>query len=203
MTRRTTRRVDVVVIDSLWTGISWIARVFAWIGGAMIMIAATIWWGMRQSPVVERTTRVFDGREARAALWEAKWELLTPFVALVALFSGVATAVESAAITALYVLIVETLLHRDRRPLDEAMRAVRSAGCDSSTAELEQIAARLPIASASIMNSRTRNARPERQPWPYPNNSEPPKTSSRQVISAPTASPIPRPLRRIVRHLRD
>src|SRR5439155_19154069 len=80
---------------------------------AMIMIAATIWWGMRQSPVVERTTRVFDGREARAALWEAKWELLTPFVALVALFSGVATAVESAAITALYVLIVETLLHRD------------------------------------------------------------------------------------------
>jgi TRAP-type C4-dicarboxylate transport system permease small subunit len=30
------------VIDTLWTGISWIARVFAWIGGAMIMVAALI-----------------------------------------------------------------------------------------------------------------------------------------------------------------
>ena len=29
-------------MDALWTGISWIARVFAWIGGAMIMVAALI-----------------------------------------------------------------------------------------------------------------------------------------------------------------
>ena len=29
-------------MDTLWTGISWVARVFAWIGGAMIMIAALV-----------------------------------------------------------------------------------------------------------------------------------------------------------------
>jgi len=29
-------------MDTLWTAISWIARVFAWIGGAMIMLAALI-----------------------------------------------------------------------------------------------------------------------------------------------------------------
>jgi len=29
-------------MDTLWTCISWIARVFAWIGGAMIMVAALI-----------------------------------------------------------------------------------------------------------------------------------------------------------------
>src|SRR6476660_7965127 len=29
-------------MDTLWTGISWIARLFAWIGGAMIMVAALI-----------------------------------------------------------------------------------------------------------------------------------------------------------------
>jgi C4-dicarboxylate transporter DctM subunit len=80
---------------------------------AMIMIAATIWWGMRQSPKNEDATRVFNAREARAAVWDAKWELLTPLVALVALFSGIATAVESAAVTAFYVLIVETCFHRD------------------------------------------------------------------------------------------
>jgi C4-dicarboxylate transporter, DctM subunit len=78
------------------------------------MIAATIWWGMRQSPKGDRRpARVFDAGEARDALWDAKWELLTPLVALVALFSGLATAVESAAVTALYVLVVETCLHRD------------------------------------------------------------------------------------------
>jgi tripartite ATP-independent transporter DctM subunit len=80
---------------------------------AMIMIAATIWWGIRQSPKAEPATRVFDAAEARVALWQAKWELMTPVVALVALFSGIATAVESAAVTALYVLIVETVFHRD------------------------------------------------------------------------------------------
>ncbi len=29
-------------MDKLWAGISWVARVFAWIGGAMIMIAALV-----------------------------------------------------------------------------------------------------------------------------------------------------------------
>ena len=29
-------------MDKLWTGISWVARVFAWIGGAMIMVAALV-----------------------------------------------------------------------------------------------------------------------------------------------------------------
>jgi TRAP-type C4-dicarboxylate transport system permease small subunit len=31
-----------LLMDTLWTGISWVARVFAWIGGAMIMVAAVI-----------------------------------------------------------------------------------------------------------------------------------------------------------------
>ena len=29
-------------MDTLWVAISWVARVFAWIGGAMIMVAALI-----------------------------------------------------------------------------------------------------------------------------------------------------------------
>ena len=29
-------------MDTLWTGITWISRIFAWIGGAMIMVAALI-----------------------------------------------------------------------------------------------------------------------------------------------------------------
>src|SRR5262245_41047153 len=36
------RRGKSLSMDTLWTGISWVARVFAWIGGAMILIAALI-----------------------------------------------------------------------------------------------------------------------------------------------------------------
>ena len=43
------------------------------------MMVATAWWGIRRGPAARaRAARAFDAREARAALWEAKWELLTP-----------------------------------------------------------------------------------------------------------------------------
>src|SRR5205823_3483297 len=55
---------------------------------ALLMSAATAWWGIRRSPPMDAAARAFDPQEARAALWDAKWELLTPAVAFVALFSG-------------------------------------------------------------------------------------------------------------------
>jgi tripartite ATP-independent transporter DctM subunit len=54
------------------------------------------------------TTRdPFNRGEALASLWAAKWELLVPVVALGSIFGGIATLAESAAITVVYVLIVE------------------------------------------------------------------------------------------------
>src|SRR5207247_1046189 len=70
----------------------------------------------------------FDVREARAALWDAKWELLTPVVAFAALFNGLATTVEAAAVTALYVFIVETVLHRDLRVVRDLPRVLTECG---------------------------------------------------------------------------
>jgi len=55
---------------------------------------------------------------------EAKWELLLPVVAMVALFGGFATPVEAAAVTALYAFVVETFVYRDlriRRQIPEVM----------------------------------------------------------------------------------
>jgi len=79
---------------------------------AFVMIIATSLWGIYTGPRdCERTP--FEWREARQALWDAKWELLMPLVALVALFSGFATPVEAAALTALYALLIETVVHRD------------------------------------------------------------------------------------------
>lgn len=51
------------------------------------------------------------------ALWAARWELGAPLVALASLLSGLATALESAALTAAYAAVTQSLLHRegDRR----------------------------------------------------------------------------------------
>jgi tripartite ATP-independent transporter DctM subunit len=81
-------------------------------GILMAMVAAI--WGVSQSPKsAAGTTRPFSWAEARSALWDAKWELLLPVVACAALFSGLATAVEAAAITALYAFVAECLIYRD------------------------------------------------------------------------------------------
>ena len=48
-----------------------------------------------------------------AAAWSAKWEILAPFVAIGSLVSGLATPTESAALTAAYALLTQSLAHRE------------------------------------------------------------------------------------------
>ena len=45
-------------------------------------------------------------------LWEAKWELLLPFIVLAGIVSGIVTLDEAAALTAIYACIVEMVIHR-------------------------------------------------------------------------------------------
>ena len=74
------------------------------------MIAA---WGVREGIVSGAGRYPFSTGEALASLWAAKWELAMPALVLAAMFSGLATAVEAAALTALYALLVQTLVHGD------------------------------------------------------------------------------------------
>jgi len=69
--------------------------------------------GVREGLVSGAGRQTFEVREAAAALWEAKWELALPLVVLVAMFSGIATAVEAAALTACYALFAQSVIHRD------------------------------------------------------------------------------------------
>jgi C4-dicarboxylate transporter, DctM subunit len=78
-----------------------------------VLVGLTAWWGIAVGPKLDRERKRFDGREAWRAIWDAKWELLLPIVALVALFGGFATPVEAAALTALYAFVIETFLYRD------------------------------------------------------------------------------------------
>ena len=80
---------------------------------ALLMILAMYFWclwAMRKHPVPRQA---FDMAELRAALWEARWELPLPVVVLGGIFSGFLVVSEAAAVTALYVLIVEVCLYRE------------------------------------------------------------------------------------------
>lgn len=67
-------------------------------------------WAMRAHPVPKQE---FNWHELRGALWEARWELPLPFVVLGGIFSGFLVVSEAAAVTALYVLLVEVVLYRE------------------------------------------------------------------------------------------
>jgi C4-dicarboxylate transporter, DctM subunit len=93
----------------------------------LLMVGLLGLWGLRHAPSTTQKARRFDSREARAALLDAKWELLLPVVAFSALFGGFATPVEAAALTAAYAFVIEVLVYRDldlRRDVPRVM-----AGC--------------------------------------------------------------------------
>jgi len=93
-----------------------------------VMVALAIWWGVAAGPKIAVERQHFDGREAWRATWAAKWELLLPVVALVALFGGFATPVEAAAVTAMYAFIVETFVYRDLKLFKDVPRVVTDCG---------------------------------------------------------------------------
>jgi C4-dicarboxylate transporter, DctM subunit len=105
-----------------------IERMF--LGGILpgtLLVVLTAWWGVRQGPRVPYNKR-FEAGEAGAAMWAARWELLLPVVALAGLFSGYATPVEAAALTALYAFVAETMLHRDLGFRKDVGRVMKEAG---------------------------------------------------------------------------
>jgi C4-dicarboxylate transporter, DctM subunit len=96
--------------------------------GTLMVIAAGV-WGILQSPRLSAgEKRLFQWSEARSSLWEAKWELLLPVVACIALFSGVATAVEASAITAFYAFVVESIVYRDLSITRDLPRVMKECG---------------------------------------------------------------------------
>ena len=57
----------------------------------------------------------FKFKNALIAIKEAAWEIPLPFIIIVGIYGGYITAIEAAAVTAFYVLIVEVFIYRDIR----------------------------------------------------------------------------------------
>jgi C4-dicarboxylate transporter DctM subunit len=66
----------------------------------------------------------FDWGEARAALWEAKWELILPVFLLAGLVKGIFNPSQAAAFTAFYVVVMEVFVYRDLTIKDDLPRIV-------------------------------------------------------------------------------
>jgi C4-dicarboxylate transporter DctM subunit len=77
----------------------------------MVTCVATvgIYMGLKHKAVREP----FVPREAAAAVWNAKWELMLPVIMIVGLFGGFGTLTEAAALTAFCAFVVEVFIYRD------------------------------------------------------------------------------------------
>jgi C4-dicarboxylate transporter DctM subunit len=94
----------------------------------VVMSLATLLWGIHEGRKGGLPRRTFAMDEARSALWEAKWELMIPLVAFAGMFSGFATPVEAAALTATYALVTETVIYRDLSIKRDVPRAMAECG---------------------------------------------------------------------------
>jgi tripartite ATP-independent transporter DctM subunit len=94
----------------------------------LLLMAATAWWGVWRARRIGLQSRPFSWREARESVWDAKWELLTPVIALAGMFGGFATPVEASAMTALYVFVVEVFIHRELKPFKDVPRVATECG---------------------------------------------------------------------------
>jgi C4-dicarboxylate transporter, DctM subunit len=100
----------------------------AGIGPGILLVVLTAWWAVRMAAKEAASRPKFDAREARAALWDAKWELALPVVVLGVIFSGLATAVEAAAVAALYAVVTQAVVHRDLHPIKDVPRVMAECG---------------------------------------------------------------------------
>ena len=76
----------------------------------LVLLSGYSLWVSRGS---DQELKPFSIRELGAAVWEAKWELPLPIVVLGGIYSGFFAVSEAAAVTALYVLIVEVFILRE------------------------------------------------------------------------------------------
>ncbi|MCF6281357.1 MAG: TRAP transporter large permease subunit [Candidatus Polarisedimenticolaceae bacterium] len=85
----------------------------------LVLLVAMSLWSVRNKQLTP-----FSAKKALHAIREAAWELPLPFVVLGGIYGGFFAISEAAAITALYILVVEVFIHREisLKQLPDVMR---------------------------------------------------------------------------------
>lgn len=79
----------------------------------LVMISSVAAVGIYKGIANNAVREPFNSREAGAAIWSAKWELLLPAIMITGIFGGFGTLTEAAALTAFAAFIVEAFIYRD------------------------------------------------------------------------------------------
>ena len=95
---------------------------------ALLMLALAALWGSAQAPRRHEVRHSICWREVVWALYDAKWELALPPVVFIALFTGLATPVEAAAVAVIYALAIEVLVYRDLSVRQDLPRVLKECG---------------------------------------------------------------------------
>ncbi|MGI9238466.1 MAG: TRAP transporter large permease [Woeseiaceae bacterium] len=92
----------------------------------LLMLLMLSGWSLWVNRAIRKPLSSFSLREVGIALRESIWELPLPFVVLGGIYSGFFAVSEAAAVTALYVLLVEVAILREI-PLRELPRIMRAS----------------------------------------------------------------------------
>ena len=94
----------------------------------LLMLVILAAWSMfvRKSNHGEVVTEPFSTRECVLAVREAIWELPFPFLLLGSIYSGILAVSEAAALTVVYVFVVEVFIYREI-PLRDLTRIIRES----------------------------------------------------------------------------
>ncbi len=78
----------------------------------LMVVLLSVWslWINRHQAI---EMQAFSGAELKRALWETKWELPLPLLVIGGIYGGVFAVSETAAVIAVYVLIVEVFIYRE------------------------------------------------------------------------------------------
>jgi len=79
----------------------------------LLMLILLVFYGMKKSPTRTKSERSYEFSEIMEGLKISSWELLLPVIILTGIYGGFITAGEAAAITAMYVMIIEVFIYKD------------------------------------------------------------------------------------------
>ena len=82
----------------------------------LLMLVALSVWTIFRHGTVERFE--FSWQRVGQTMWEARWEIPLPFIILLSIYSGVLAISEAAALTALYVLVIEVFVLKELKLKD-------------------------------------------------------------------------------------
>jgi tripartite ATP-independent transporter DctM subunit len=88
----------------------------------LLLVAAVAGWAAVRGSAGRAGRTPFRARDAMTAIWDAKWVLGMPAIVLGTMITGTASLVEAAALTVVYAVVVEVVVHRALDPVRDVAR---------------------------------------------------------------------------------